>query len=250
MLGIQLASLSLAELRRLRDAARGRGQDALVRQLEAEIAARPSRISVNQPMPMSHLPPPPPPRRQARQEAPKPARRRRGPAVAVASLAGFTGAALAWGISLQAPQPPHPQPIVLATSTETPRIAVALTQVALPEEAADQPLEEPAAPALEDPEAAAPAPAAPPAPVKSSDRNPCYDLPTARERLICGYPSLAIQDRRMQVALDRARAASRDPSALEDGQAAWQRGSANISDRLVLADRYAQRIAQLEDDAR
>lgn len=246
MLGIQLASLSAPELRRLLDAARDRGQEGLVRQLEAELAGRSGRM-IAQPRPMSAAPPeaPQPSARRAPRAAPEPAvRRRRAPAVAVVGLAGFTGAALAWGVSLQNAPPPRPQPVTLAAATPAPRIAVALTTAALPEEALAQPVEEPAAPAPDAPlNAAAP-------PARAAERNPCYDLPTARERLICGYPSLAIQDRRLKAALDRARAASRDPSALDDGQAAWQSASANISDRLALADRYAQRIAELEEDAR
>ena len=253
MLGIQLGALSVPELRRLLDSARARGQDALARQLEAELAARPGRMASTTPRPMSHLPPPAPDRtaRRAPQPAPPQAvRRRRGPAVAVASLAGLTGAALAWGVTLQAPPAPRPQPITLAAHSPSPRISVALTTVALPEEAVTQPEEEAAAPAPEPVATDAVATAATLPTAKDDGRNPCYDLPTARERLICGYPSVAIQDKRMKTALDRARAASRDPGAIDDSQAAWQSASANVSDRLALMNRYAQRIAQLEDEGR
>jgi len=240
MLGIQLDALSAQELRRLLDVARARGQDGLARQLEAELAARPGRTA-GQPLPMSATP------RALPRRAPvalAPARRRRGPAVAVAGLAAFIGAAVAWGISLNPPQkPPRPQAVALTNTAPAPRIAVALTTTAAGDDPAD------ASNHQADDAEAAPAPAplsVEPRTENSPGRNPCYDLPTARERLICGYPSVAIQDRRMQAALDRARANGGDVRAIDDAQAAWQSSSANIQDRQVLMDRYARRIAELE----
>jgi hypothetical protein len=229
MLGIQLSALSVPEVKRLLDLARARGQDALARELEAELTTRYGRTT-GQPLPTVAEPAP---RRSA---TPPPTRRRRGAAVAVAGLAAFTGAALAWGYNLNPPPPAPPQPVVLAAAEPAPRIAVALTTTALPEEAPTQPFEEPAAPSLV---ARLPREAAP-------GHNPCLDLPTAHQRLVCGYPSIAIQDRRMRAALDQARADGSDPRALEDAQAAWQAGSANVQDRLVLAERYARRIAEVE----
>lgn len=240
MLGIQLAALSVPELRRLLEAARARGQDSLVRQLEVELAARPGRTPT-QPLPMSATP-----RAAMRAERLQAPRRRssapsRGPAIAVAGLAAFIGAALAWGLSLAPLEAPaqKAQPVSLAADEAPTRVAVALT-TRLPEENPDQPVEEPAAPALDD----VPAPVAPAA--HAAARNPCYGLPTARERLVCGYPSLAIQDRRMKAALERARIGAADPAALEQTQAQWLQASANISDRQALAERYAQRVAELE----
>lgn len=228
MLGIQLSALSVPEVKRLLELARARGQEALARELEAELATRFGRTT-DQLLPMA---PEPAPRRSS---TPPPTRRRRGVAVAVAGLAAFTGAALAWGYNLNPPQPAPAQPVVLAAAEPAPRIAVALTTTALPEEALS-PLEEPAAPSLV---ARLPREAVP-------GHNPCLDLATAHQRLVCGYPSLAIQDRRMKAALDQARADGSDPRALEDAQAAWQAGSTNVQDRLVLAERYARRIAELE----
>lgn len=242
MLGIQLEALSVAEIRRLLDRARARGQESLARQLEAELAARPGRAPVR-PM-MVPAPPEPAPRRMtippARQPAPV-RRRRRGPAVAVAGIAAFVGATLAWGISVTPPQPAR-QPALLTAGVDesAPRIAVALTTTALPEEAPEQPAEEPAAPALT---AVLPRE---PARAPTTSANPCLDLPTARERLVCGYPSLAILDRRMNAALARARSSGADLKAIDDAQTDWQQDSANISDRMVLNARYAQRIAELE----
>lgn len=244
MLGIQLSALSAAEVRRLLDAARARGQDSLVRQLEAELAARPGR-NAGQPLPMSTTPRPAPrPDPRAASTRRRPATRpSRGPAIAVAGLAAFIGAALAWGISLTPPQPARPvaQPVTLAADQAPARVAVALTSQ-LPEEATQPPADVALEPPVDDtgPVKMASASATP-----SSSRNPCYDLPTARERLVCGYPSLAIQDRRMKAALERARA-NGDAGAVEDAQTQWLQASANISDREVLADRYARRVAELE----
>lgn len=229
MLGIQLSALSVPEVKRLLELARARGQEGLARELEAELATRFGRTT-GQLLPIEPEP-------ALRRSAPPPIRRRRrGPVLAVAGLAAFTGAALAWGFNLSAQQPPRPQPTVLAAAEPAPRIAVALTTTALHEELPSPPTEEPAAPSLA---ARLPREAAP-------GHNPCLDLPTAHQRLVCGYPSLAIQDRRMKAALDQARADGSDPRALEDAQAAWQAGSTNVQDRLALAERYARRIAELE----
>jgi len=226
MLGIELTALSAPEVKRLLELARARGQHTLARQLEAELAARPGR-TVGQPLPMSATPRPLPRR--------APPVRRRAPMALVAGLAAFIGAAVAWGLSLDPRQSPPPTSAALNTAGPAPRIAVALTHTALPEESPTQPLEEPAAPALE---AELPRP--------SSRSNPCLDLPTAHERLVCGYPSIAILDRRMQAALERARASGADVRAIEQAQADWQDGSTNIQDRQVLGERYARRIAELE----
>lgn len=240
MLGIQLEALSVAEVRRLLDLARSRGQEGLARHLEAELAARRGRpalrpMVIPQPIETSSRMTPEP----AAARTP-PARRRGGAAVAVASLASVIAAALAWGISLPAPQPPAGQTAlaVNADRVTQPRIAVALTATALPEEAGEQLAEEPAAPAP----VAYPSPEAPRVP----SRNPCLDLPTAQARLVCGYPSLGILDRQMKSALARARANGADVATLEGAQAEWQRGSTNLSDRLALRDRYAARIAELQ----
>ena len=234
MLGIQLAALSMPELRRLLEAARARGQDSLVRQLEAELAARPGRMGGVGLLQAAAIATP----------APAPAvRRRSGMAVAVASLAAVIGGVLAWGLTLDTPVQVRPQAVALNNAADAPpRIAVALTTAALPEEAPTQLLAEPAAPPAVVETSAAPA--------AKRSRNPCLDLPTAHQRLVCGYPSLAIEDRRLRAALERAKAGSRDPYAIDSSQAAWLSASANIHDRLELADRYAQRIADLEAQAR
>lgn len=247
MLGIDLTALNSPELRRLIERARSRGQDTLVRQLEAELSARAGRgrgpaIAMSAAMRAAAASPPPP-------------IRRRGPAVAVAGLAAFTGAALAWGLTLNIPQAPGPQPMALNSAQPASRIAVALTTTQLPEEALNQPVEDASAPPLEgDPASIQPGRAetisSGLSPAKAADpsRNPCYDLPTNQQRLLCGYPSLAIKDRDMRIALQRARDNGSDVRAIEDAQAAWQSASVNISNRLLLAARYDRRIAELRSD--
>lgn len=217
MLGIQLATLRTAEVKRLQQLARARGQEGLARQLEAELAARAGQPSIP-PSPM-----------------PAPARARRAPAIAVAGLAAFIGAAVAWGVSLSPTQATGPQAVALTTSGAPPRVAVALTTTALPQPASSPlPVEATAPSAVAD---------NPRRTSRTPRRNPCLDLATAQARLVCGYPSLAIQDRRLKAALERARASGSD---VEEDQADWQARSANVHDRLALADRYAQRIAELE----
>lgn len=238
MLGIQFSALSLPELKRLLELARTRGQEGLARQLEAEVAIRLGRTTRGQPLPIS----PTPHRAQRQAPPPPPARRARGPAIAVAGLAAFVGATVAWGVSLETPQPPPPRSVALVASRPAPRVNVALTTTTLPEESPIQPVREPAAPPLEADRAEPSTPA--------RRANPCLDLPTAHERLVCGYPSLAIQDRRMKAALERARAASQDPDALDSAQAAWQGAIRNVSDRQVVGERYAKRIAELDAEAR
>jgi hypothetical protein len=169
-------------------------------------------------------------------------KRARGPAVAVAGLAAFIGATVAWGVSLETPRPSRPRPVALVASSPAPRIDVALTNTTLPEEAPTQPIREPAAPPMEVEPAERPA--------QARHDNPCLDLPTAHARLVCGYPSLASQDRRMKAALERARAVSDDPDALDSAQAAWQSAITNVSDREVVGERYAQRIAELDAETR
>lgn len=232
MLGIQLNALSLAELKRLLELARARGQEGLARQLEAELAARPARSIGRQPLAMSPTP-------QATSLPPP--RRARGPAIAVAGLAAFVGATVAWGVSLKTSEP-SPRPLALVASSPVPRIAVALTAPTPPEEVPTQSLQEPAAPPS--------APDRTEKPRTGQHDNPCLDLPTAHARLVCGYPSLAIQDRRMKAALERARAVSDDPDALDSAQAVWQGAITNISDRQLVGERYAQRIAELDAEAR
>lgn len=226
MLEVQLASLSMPELRRLLQAARARGQAELAHQLEAELSGRAGFASA--PVSMA------PATYATHQEAsPLPAARSRRSVIAIAGLALSLGAALAWGISLKIAQPSKPQPVASSSPVPPQRVAVALTVAADAE--TTQAASDRATPK-----------------VGAPTRNPCYDLPTAQERLVCGYPRLASQDRRMKAVLERARAATRgrDRDAIDEEQDAWQRVSAHVSDRHVLGERYARRIADLEIEVR
>jgi hypothetical protein len=244
MLGIELSALSVPELRRLLEVARTRKQEALAQALVAELEARPGRMAGlrQAPMVMPEL-------MQSRRAPPSP---RRGLAMAVAASAAVVGALLAWALSanLDLRPPTRPQPVALAAADTGPRLAVALTSVG-PESPL---LIDPAAPAEAANQTEAEEPIAPPAhPLRQvrarpapARTNPCYDLPTARERLICGYPSIALQDQRLKQAYGRALAAGADPHAIEGAQAEWRQASAEISDRKALFDRYDGRIRELD----
>ncbi|MCW5761175.1 MAG: hypothetical protein KIS90_15510, partial [Phenylobacterium sp.] len=86
-------------------------------------------------------------------------------------------------------------------------------------------------------------------PEAEAGHNPCYDLATAAERLICGYPSLAQKDRRLKAVYQAAIASSADAAQLEQAQSAWKASAAGVSDRLALADLYDRRIRELSGAA-
>lgn len=233
MLGIELSRLSHLELTRLLDVARSRQQEDLAKLLLAELHARQGGFAgMTTPEPIAAAP------LQAARPAPRP---RRSLGFAVAASAAAVGAALAWGLStnFDVGGGPEAQPVTRAASVAAPRIAVALTGTE-PFAAEPAPLAPVAAPPEPQPE--------PPvrADAKPARHNPCLDLPTARERLICGYPSIAIQERRLKEAYTRAVAAGADPRAVESTQAAWDAGSAEVMDRKVLNERYDRRVRELE----
>lgn len=231
MLRIELSALSAQELKRLLDMARARNQSALAEQLLSELATRPATARDWSPLPMTYTPRAEP---EVAEVAPPP--RRNGAMMATAALAAFVSAAVTWGISVPAPTR---QP-ALDAAQPTQRAAVVLASMA------------PASPAAEAP---AEPPQAEPAPIRLAsasaaargDRgNPCYALPTAAERLVCGYPTLAAQDRQLRAAYERALAAGADRRDLDRSQAQWRNGSADVADRAVLGERYARRIRELE----
>jgi hypothetical protein len=205
---VDLSTLGLADLQRLLDVARARGQPGLAERLTAEIdARRRGRVT-------------PPP-------APAPARRKRraGAAIAVLAASAAIGAGLAWGLGAprrlaRAPDPAPRAMVVQTTLLRAPPPAVAPA----------------AAPAAED---VAPPPA--PAP-----HNACLDRPTPGQRLLCGYPSLALQDHRLAEAYERALQAAPDPIALATDQTTWRSARDAISDRETMSAFYAARIAELE----
>lgn len=233
MLRIELSVLSAQELKRLLDMARARNQSALAEQLLSELAARPATAEDWSPIPMAF----------AQSAAPKMVEadtppRRNGAMMATAALAAFVSAAVTWGISVPGPvrQPNH-------EAGPAPRAAVVLASLA--------PVASPpgSSATTAQPGRTAPGPVrvARAAPSMKRDRtNPCYDLPTAAERLVCGYPTLAAQDRQLRAAYERALAAGADRRDLDRTQAQWRDASSDVSDRAVLGDRYARRIRELE----
>lgn len=256
VLNIELTSLRPQELQRLLEVARARHQVEFEAELLAELTRRSGGGEV-------HAQP-----QIRRADAPRPAKRRRGPAALAAMAATvLVAGGIGWGVApevlsafsqpsrptaappqrtLLAYEPPQPQQAAPAASIaeaanltakaaddETPtaspppqRLAMALT--ATPSRAAATP----------SPSAAAHKPA-----------NPCLSLPTPGERLVCGYPSLAIQDRQLQQAYDRAVSAGADPREIESAKAQWRQARDRVWDREQLADLYAQRLREVEGNA-
>ncbi|HEY0646529.1 hypothetical protein [Phenylobacterium sp.] len=248
MLRIELSELSAQELKRLLDSARARGQTALAEQLVAELEMRPGRAVDWNPIPagygaqMAFEP--------SFEPADEPHRpRRSGVMVATAVLAAFVSAGVTWGLSV--PMTPHAakEPIEPA-----PRAAVMLTSVAPVRPQSDLPAPAPVVDHVDvdgdEPVARlprAPLPMARAAPAKASARaKRCHDLPTPAQRLTCGYPVLAAQDRQLRAAYDKALASGADRRELDRAQAVWRGESENIADRNALAERYQRRIREIE----
>lgn len=239
MLQIELSALTAQELKRLLDSARARGQAALAEQLVAELAARPVRAEDWMPTRVGYgadlaFEP-------ADDEVLRP--RRSGVMAATAALAALVSAAVTWGLSV--PMTPRAQTGEIAETATQPRAAVVLASLA---PVGPQPAASPSAPAADKAE-----PARPPvrlaraAPARSTPgRNSCLDRPTAAERLVCGYPTLAAHDRRLRAAYDKAVASGVDRRELDRAQALWRSQSQHLSDRETLADRYQRRIRELE----
>lgn len=222
MLGVELSRLSVAELKRLAEVTRARGQDALSAAIAAELAARGGRRSFTdpdafEPGPLSFDPVAPEPVRR-----PTPPRRRGATVTLAAGAAGALAATLAWGLHVpRTAEPlrtPAPQRVAIAL-VETPPVQLTPNEVA----AATTP------------------------PAGAHAANPCYEKPTPAERLLCGYPSLAIADRQLQAAMADARAAGADVQSLDE--TGWRSRRDQTWDRKELARMYAQRIAEVESAA-
>jgi len=237
MLRIELAALSAQELKRLLDMARARNQGALAEQLLAELEARPVRLEDWTPQPMSYAPLP-----EYEPAEILAAPRRSGAMAATAAIAAFVSAAVTWGISMPpASRDRAPQ----AAEQPAPRAAVVLASLpASPPPGFGEP-QPPPEPTATEP-APAPARVARAAALARTRANPCYDLTTAAERLVCGYPTLAAQDRQLRAAYDRALSAGADRRDLDRAQALWREASQNTSDRQALSERYSRRIRELE----
>ena len=158
------------------------------------------------------------------------------------SVAASAVVVLGWGLSVSLPQVTWPT-LPAAASTEAPapvaapRASVALVSLS---DAPSAPLEATPQPVLQD------VPPLTATPRKIAAANPCYGKPTPAERLVCGYPSLAIRDRDLKQAYDRALAAGADPVVLATAQAAWRAHSARISEWQALAQSYDERIQEME----
>ena len=239
MLRIELAALSAQELKRLLDMARARNQGALAEQLLAELESRPGRIEDWSPQPMSYAPLP---TYEPAEAAAAP--RRSGAMAATAVIAAFVSAAVTWGISVPPASRDRAPPPATQTSQRAAVVLASLDPVAQTP-GFTRPAPEPVAAA---PAETAPAPrrvARAAAPAKSR-ANRCYTLTTAAERLVCGYPALAAQDRQLRTAYERALSAGADRRDLDRAQALWREASRNVSDRQALSDRYSRRIRELE----
>jgi uncharacterized protein YecT (DUF1311 family) len=240
MLRIELSALSAQELKRLLDSARARGQTALVEQLVAELKARPARAVEWTPAHVGYgaesL------FETTAEEVMRP--RRSGVMVATAVLAAFVSAGVTWGLSVpmtpyaaKPPVEPAPRATVMLASVAPVRPQSALPAPAPVVEHGDSDGDEPAA----RPPIARAAPAKAPARPKR-----CFDLPTPAQRLTCGYPALAAQDRQLRAAYDKALAGGADRRELDRAQAAWRGESEKIADRNTLAERYQRRIREIE----
>lgn len=246
MLRIELSALSAQELRRLLEAARARNQTALIEQLETELQARPTRAQDWTPAAMSFAPLPD---AEPVADGPPTHRRRNSVMAATAVLAAFVSAAVTWGLSV--PVTPQESPAPAAQPEAPPRadvVLASLAPVAPPANVAEAPpaVAEPVKPEGAAPAARRPVRVAKATPQRRARENPCLDLATAAERLVCGYPSLAAQDRELRAAYERALAAGADRRELDRAQAAWRSGGEQVANREQLADRYSRRIRELE----
>lgn len=238
MLRVELSALSVPELKRLLEMARARDQAPLVAQLEAELAARPTRMEDWTPAPTNYAS-----RLSFEPEEPLERPRRNGVMAATAVLAAMVSAAVTWGLSVPMTPRGDTSP---ARAEPTPRAAVVLASLAPPKPPAA--VNEVAAVRSPEPETVerAPVRVAKAEPRRRARENPCLDLATSAERLVCGYPKLAAQDRQLRTAYERALAAGADRRDLDRAQAQWRGDGEKISDPKQLADRYTRRIHELE----
>ncbi|WP_293906836.1 hypothetical protein [Phenylobacterium sp.] len=234
MLQIELSALGGPELRRLLEVARGRKQHVLEAKLVAELALRPTRAPQWAPGRLQFERDPLPEDEPALLLS-TPLRRRPGPAMGLlAAGAAMVAIGLGWGLSL---------PEIGGTGAAA-DVAPARMMVARAAPILAPPPKDEASAVVTTPFAATPFAATPFAATRAA--NPCLALPTAVERLVCGYPSIAAKDRQLIAAYDRAAQAVADPTTLERTQTAWRRAHANVSDRDLLAGAYDDRIRDLE----
>ena len=272
MPGMDLATLSIPDLRRVLELARAREQTDLVNSVLAELRARggapTAGVAADTPA-MSFGAEP------ARMvvagmrdgtwwddEDPDLSPRRRAPIVilGIAAAVVIAGAA-GWGLTrmgvLNIAMPATPSPV--ATPKSAAPVATPMREAAQAEPAPAEapspvsvadasPQPPPAAPVLsaKPPVADAPAPSAAAAEAART-RASCLTRPTPADRLVCGYPTLGRQHDRMLAAYNRALVMSgSDPQALDADQANWRAGRDKVSDWRQLSALYTQRIRDLD----
>ncbi len=268
---IDLATLSVADLRRLLDRAEARGQVALAEQIRLTLAERAQggqavrpRRGADDETPELRLPAdltgPEPPRAAEsfaadddawvltisteRRRAPKSQRRRTVPRL-LAGAACLAAAAVAWALSGVAPpwrpKPPPPAPRAMEAYVAAP------PPVLHPPAAAEETAQLPPRLSPEDVAEATTEPAAAPAlvPERQAPADPCGALPTAAERMLCADPSLKAQHRQLQEAYIRALNSRADPKALDAGQAAFRLAVSRAETPERLAELYDRRIREL-----
>lgn len=235
MLGIDLSALNTPELRRLLDVAQARGQTTLVTELKAELEARRLRTPAQYVHPMSLDRAP-----LDFEDVPPPRRRTAAPLFMAASALLVGG--LAWGVSmpprLSETRRPTSMAMQVRTTFHAPESGVALAEAAIVETAPVVALDTLSAPVVAVrrviPSQSTAAP------------NPCYAEPTPADRLVCGYPVLGAQHRRLREAYLQALAAGVDADTLDEDQARWKSDRDGVSDRHRLAEVYGGRIRELE----
>jgi hypothetical protein len=259
-LTIDLSTLSVIELDRLLAAAEARGNEELARELRREAEARRRAPVAVKPMTafggaaFSQAAGGEPGWSEA-------AYSRRAPIGAIVVSVVVLGAALAGGglylRRLAAPFGAAAPRAEAALTVQAPLAAPAAIDpaAAVPVELTLRPLEDAGLSQAVKVDAEPPREATPPKPARARPaarhpENPCLDLPLPGDRLVCGYPSLAIAEHQMQAAYRRAEAAGANLPALERSQADWKRSRDNTWNRQRLAQLFEERTAELEEAAR
>jgi hypothetical protein len=246
MLGIDLSTLGVAELRRLLAVAEQRGQDALAEQIRAELAARGPRGAPRRRRPADEDPAfEPEPMRLPEAELPevaferRPAPRRRTGLGGIVAVGGVAAAAAAWALAgapgLPAKTPP---PARLAAAAEAPRAMTARVQPppVAPPPPAPAPTPEPIVAARPEPP--------PETPPRRLD--PCAQPGSPADGLVCRDLALQLLAHELTVAYGRALSAGADPAELRRAQAAWRQARDPVTNPQALARLYDQRIRDLK----
>lgn len=252
MLGMDLSSLNVAELRRVLEAARARNQADLAAQLLAELQSRRAEPGVW----LGRSPGDDGAPRALDDRWDEPveadARERDPPSRAVVMAGALVGLVLAcglgwWGtVALRAPPPPPPPPPAQRAQVVRTLVAPPLSKVPATAEATPPPEVASASSEAAAARPVRPAPASPPAGPRAND---CRSQATPADRLVCRYPMLARQHQRLQAAYAEALAAGADAREIDQGQAEWRATRDQTTDRHVLGQLYDARIAELEAEA-